>query len=189
MSEQSNETGQSLRGYFLIATPYLGDPRFQGGVIYLCEHSEDGALGLMVNRPLEVSLGDILSQLDMDSEDITDPVFSGGPVQMERGFVLHDPSVGWQNTAAVEDGVQLTTSRDILTAIAAGAGPDHYLVMLGYSGWGEGQLESELASNAWLTCPATPDLLFETPWALRYGAVLKRIGVDLNQLSESVGHA
>lgn len=189
MSEQENDTSQSLRGHFLIATPYLGDPQFQGGVIYLCEHSGDGALGLMVNRPLDVSLGDILEQLDMDGDGLSDPVYSGGPVQIERGFVLHDPSARWQNTAAVGDGIQLTTSRDILTAIAAGEGPGHFLVMLGYAGWGEGQLETELASNAWLTCPATPDLLFDTPWSQRYGAVLKRIGVDLNQLSESVGHA
>lgn len=189
MNEQNVNAGQSLRGQFLIATPYLGDPQFQGGLIYLCEHSEEGALGLMVNRPLDVTLGDILNQLDIDSDEITAPVYSGGPVQMERGFVLHHPSASWQNTATVEDGVQLTTSRDILTAIAAAEGPGHYLVMLGYAGWGEGQLESELASNAWLTCPATPDLLFDTPWAQRYRAALKRIGVDLTQLSETVGHA
>ncbi len=189
MSEQSIKTEQSLRGHFLIATPYLGDPQFHGGVIYMCEHSEDGALGLMVNRPLEVTLGEILNQLDMDSDGVTDPVYSGGPVQIERGFVLHDSSAHWQNTASIDDSVQLTTSRDILTAIAASEGPGHYLVMLGYAGWGEGQLEAELASNAWLTCPATPDLLFDTPWTQRYSAVLKRIGVDLNQLSETVGHA
>ena len=110
-------------------------------------------------------------------------------MQPERGFVLHPPGTSWQNTAKVTDDVLLTTSRDVLAGIGRGEGPDEYLVALGYSGWSEGQLEEELGSNAWLTCPANTDILFRTPWEERYKAVLQLIGIDLNQLSESVGHA
>lgn len=180
---------QSLSGHFLIATPYLGDPRFHGAIVFLCDHSEEGALGVMINRPLEINLGEILEQLDMDGGELVCPVYSGGPVEPERGFVLHEPAAQWQTTSAVSDGIMLTTSKDVLTAIGSGDGPRHYLVALGYSGWAKGQLEDELAGNAWLTCPASGDLLFETPWQQRYAAVLERLGVDLNQLSDSVGHA
>lgn len=184
-----DRTPQYLQGHFLVATPYLGDPQFHGGVIYLCDHNKDGALGVMVNRPLDISLGEILEQLDMDGAELEEPVFDGGPVQPERGFVLHPPGRAWANTTAVEEGIMLTTSRDILQAIGEDAGPERFRVTLGYAGWGEGQLESELASNAWLTCPATPDLLFDTDWSQLYSAVLRRLGINLNQLSESVGHA
>lgn len=185
----SRHSPNSLRDHFLIASPYLQDPRFHGCVVYLCEHSEEGALGLMVNRPLDIQLGEILEQLDMDGEELDWPVYSGGPVQPERGFVLHSPASTWQTTASVSERVMLTTSKDILAAIGAGEGPDDYLVALGYAGWGEGQLEEELASNSWLTCPADPTILFHTSWEERYAAVLARIGIDLNQLSESIGHA
>ncbi len=178
-----------LQGQFLVATPYLGDPRFHGGVVYLCDHNEDGALGVMINRPLDISLGEILEQLDMDGGELDQPVFGGGPVQPERGFVLHPQGSSWLNTAVVTGEVMLTTSRDILQAIGEGEGPERYRVALGYAGWGEGQLEDELAGNAWLTCPATPDLLFDTDWPDLYAAILRRLGINLNQLSESVGHA
>ncbi|MBD3658263.1 MULTISPECIES: YqgE/AlgH family protein [Marinobacter] len=185
----SRHSPNSLRDHFLVASPYLDDPRFHGGVIYLCEHTEEGALGLLINRPLDIHLGEILEQLDLDGGELDMPVFSGGPVQPERGFVLHGPQTSWQNTAPVSSEVMLTTSRDILAAIGADNGPEEFRVALGYSGWGEGQLEDELASNAWLTCPATTDILFRTPWQDCYGAVLALMGIDLNQLSESVGHA
>lgn len=183
-----DRTPQSLQGHFLVATPYLGDPRFHGGVIYLCEHNGDGALGVMVNRPLDISLGEILEQLDMDGGELEEPVFGGGPVQPERGFVLHQPGRQWVNTVAVAEGIRLTTSRDILQAIGEGEGPGQFRVALGYAGWGEGQLEEELAGNAWLTCPAGPELLFHTDWSQLYSAVLRRLGISLNQLSERVGH-
>lgn len=185
----SKYSPDSLRHHFLVASPYLADPRFHGAVIYLCEHSSDGALGLMINQPLDIHLGEILEQLDLSGGELDLPVFSGGPVQPERGFVLHSPGSTWHNTAEVSDDVLLTTSRDILVGIGAGEGPDEFLVALGYAGWSEGQLEEELGSNAWLTCPATSDILFRTPWDQRYQAVLKLIGIDLNQLSESIGHA
>ena len=185
----SKYSPDSLRHHFLVASPYLADPRFHGAVIYLCEHSSDGALGLMTNQPLDIHLGEILEQLDLRGGELDLPGFSGGPVQPERGFVLHSPGSTWHNTAEVSDDVLLTTSRDILVGIGAGEGPDEFLVALGYAGWSEGQLEEELGSNAWLTCPATSDILFRTPWDQRYQAVLKLIGIDLNQLSESIGHA
>lgn len=185
----SKHSPNSLRHHFLVASPYLEDPRFHGAVIYLCEHSEEGALGLNINHPLDIQLGEILEQLDMEGEELDLPVYSGGPVQPERGFVLHPPGTSWQNTAQVAGQVMLTTSRDVLESIGKGEGPAEFLIALGYAGWGEGQLESELASNSWLTCPANTEILFRTPWEERYKAALASIGVDLNQLSESVGHA
>jgi len=188
MTAEHDTTG-SFRHHFLVALPWLADPRFHGGVIYLCEHSEEGALGLMINQPLDIHLGEILEQLDMHGGELDFPVYTGGPVQPERGFVLHSPGRQWQNTARVTDGVFLTTSRDILESIGRDEGPESFLVALGYSGWGEGQLEEELGSNAWLTCPASTDILFRTPADQRYQAVLRLMGIDLNQLSDSVGHA
>ncbi len=179
----------SLRNHFLVASPWLADPRFRGSVIYLCEHSDEGALGLIVNYPLDIHLGEILEQLDLRGGELDLPVFNGGPVEPQRGFVLHPPKTSWQNTAKVTDDIMLTTSRDILADIGLGNGPDQFLVALGYSGWGEGQLEDELGSNAWLTCPGSPDILFGTPWNERYKAVLQLMGIDLNQLSDTVGHA
>jgi len=143
----------------------------------------------MVNQPLDIHLGEILEQLDLQGGELDLPVFSGGPVEQERGFVLHSPGADWQSTAKVSDDVMLTTSRDILAGIGLNEGPEEFLMALGYSGWGEGQLEEELGSNSWLTCPATTDILFRTPWADRYKAVLGLIGIDINQLSETVGHA
>jgi len=185
----SKESPNSLRNHLLVASPYLQDPRFHGAVIYICEHSDEGALGLMVNQPLDIHLGEILEQLDMDGGELDVPVYNGGPVQQERGFVLHTPEKSWQNTAEVTGKVWLTTSRDVLSDIGAGEGPESYLVCLGYSGWSEGQLEEELASNAWLNCPAYPEILFNTSSEERYKAVLTAIGVDINQLSDSIGHA
>ncbi len=185
----SRQSPNSLRNQFLIASPYLQDPRFHGAVIYLCEHSDEGALGLTINQPLDIQLGEILEQLDMNGDELDVPVYGGGPVQPERGFVLHTPNHQWQSTAEVTDQIWLTTSRDVLSDIGAGEGPEKYLVCLGYAGWSEGQLEEELASNAWLTCPATTEILFDTDYAERYQAVLKAIGVDINQLSEFIGHA
>lgn len=185
----SKESPNSLRNHFLVASPFLQDPRFHGAVVYICEHSDEGALGLMINQPLDIHLGEILEQLDMEGGELDLPVFSGGPVEQERGFVLHTPDRNWQNTAVVTQDVWLTTSRDVLSDIGYGLGPEQYLVCLGYAGWSEGQLEEELASSAWLNCPAAPDLLFRTAAPDLYHAVLKTIGVDINQLSDSIGHA
>ena len=188
MSEREPQ-GQKLKGQFLVASPWLGDPNFHGGIVYICDHDTEGTFGLVINRPLDVSLGEILEQLDMDGEHLEQPVYGGGPVQQERGFVLHPSTQGWQSTVAVSDRVQITTSRDILQAIGSESGPKHYLVALGYSGWEVGQLEEELAGNAWLTCPASDAILFDTPWQDRYRAVLAQMGIDPGQLDQSVGHA
>lgn len=185
----SVRTPDSLADHFLIATPWLGDPRFQGAIVYLCDHTADGAFGVMINQPLDVSLGEILEQLDLEGGDLETPVFSGGPVHQERGFVLHPPGESWQSTSRVSDRVAVTTSRDVLAALGDARGPEQYLVALGYAGWGEGQLEEELTGNAWLTCPASHEILFETPWQERYGVVLKKMGIDPGQLDQSVGHA
>ena len=179
----------NLGHHFLVASPYLEDPRFHGTVVYICEHSEQGALGLTVNRPLDIHLGEILEQLDMEGGELDLPVFSGGPVQPERGFVLHKPDSNWQHTVLTSPDLALTTSRDILMAIGADEGPEQFLVCLGYAGWSEGQLEEELGSNAWLTCPANTDILFRTPWEERYKAVLQLIGIAPPPPSKSVRRA
>lgn len=191
MTDRPSDVGgpASLINHFLIASPWLADPNFHGGIVYLCDHSSDGAFGVMINQPLEVSLGEILEQLDMEGGHLDIPVFSGGPVQPERGFVLHPPDRIWQSTSHISDQVDVTTSRDVLDAIGRHEGPHRFLVALGYSGWGQGQLEEELSGNAWLACPASEDILFDTPWQDRYAAVLKRMGIDPGQLDQSVGHA
>ena len=180
---------QNLKDHFLVASPWLGDPNFHGGIVYICDHGDDGTFGLLINQPLDVSLGEILEQLDMDGGHLEVPVFAGGPVQQERGFVLHPPGGDWQSSVAVSDCIQVTTSRDILQAIGNDAGPERYLVALGYAGWSAGQLEEELAGNAWLACTASDVLLFDTPWQDRYKSVLARMGIDPGQLDQSVGHA
>lgn len=180
---------QGLKDHFLVASPWLGDPNFHGGIIYICDHDTDGTFGLLINHPLDVSLGEILEQLDMDGGHLETPVYSGGPVQQERGFVIHPPAGEWQSSVAVSDRLQITTSRDILQAIGGDLGPERYLVALGYSGWGAGQLEEELEGNAWLACPASESILFDTPWKERYRAVLAQMGIDPGQLDASVGHA
>lgn len=178
-----------IRNQFLIAMPYLQDPNFNGTLTYICDHNEHGALGLVVNRPLDFSLGEVLDQLDIDGGRLQVPVYSGGPVKVERGFVLHRPQGDWQSSLAIGDSLTMTTSRDILEAIGLGEGPSEYLVALGYAGWGAGQLEQELAGNFWLNCPADPDILFSVPWQQRLPTALARLGIDWNQLSDSVGHA
>ena len=185
----THANADSLRHHFLVASPWLADPRFHGGVIYLCDHSQEGALGLMVNHPMSLALGEILSQLEMPGADRAEPVYNGGPVQQERGFVLHVPGSFWQSTAPVADDVWLTTSRDILEAIGRGEGPSSFLVALGYSGWAAGQLEEELAGNAWLTCPADSSILFDLPYDQRLNAAAARLGVNLSLLTSQAGHA
>lgn len=179
----------SLRNHLLIAMPYMKDPNFAGTVTLICDHSEQGAMGLIINRPLEFTLADILVQLDLECEECTSPVMGGGPVQQDRGFVLHRPGGTWQSSMALSGSLELTTSRDVLAAIGAGEGPTEYLVALGYAGWGEGQLEQELSGNFWLTCPADDSILFHTPSEQRFAAALARMGIDINQLTDAVGHA
>lgn len=183
---------QNFTNQFLIAMPTLADPNFFQSVTLICDHTEDGALGIVVNHPTELALGALFDQMDLDSDDAhtrETPIFSGGPVQVERGFVLHEPLGNWNTTLAVTDDLGLTTSRDILEAMAAGEGPEHVLVALGYAGWGAGQLEREMADNAWLSCDADTRLVFELPPEQRWRAAAELLGIDLDLLAGDAGHA
>lgn len=182
----------NLTDNFLIAMPAMADPYFAQSLVYICEHNENGALGIIVNRPIEMNLGSLFEKIDLKLEQpglAGMPVYFGGPVQLDRGFVLHRPIGQWQSTLTINDGVGLTSSRDILAAVAAGGQPAEILVTLGYAGWDAGQLEDELAQNAWLTVPARPDILFEMPPEERLPAAMQKLGVSFTQLSDVAGHA
>lgn len=183
---------QSLTNHFLIAMPGLADPNFAHTVTFICEHNAEGAMGIIINRPIDVTIGEILKQSEIEPSDSFDteaPAFSGGPVQPEYGFVLHSPPGPWESSLTVSDRIGVTTSRDILTAIAHNEGPRAYLIALGYAGWGAQQLEREMASNTWLSHPADPRILFETPVEKRWSAAAALLGIDLNLMSSEVGHA
>ena len=180
-----------LTNQFLMAMPGMSSGPFAGTVVYVCEHSGKGALGLVINRPTDLTLGSLLEKIDLklDSPDSLDaPVYFGGPVQTDRGFVLHQPAGKYSSSLALSN-MALTTSRDVLEAVAEGKGPDKLLVTLGYAGWGAGQLEDELAQNAWLTVEASPDILFETPAEKRYPAAMRLLGIDPAMLASDAGHA
>lgn len=185
-------TNGSLAGHVLIAMPALADPNFSRTVTYLCEHNEYGALGVTVNRPLNMQLAEVLEQYGLETDDALVaglPVYHGGPVQEDRGFVLHDAGNEYDATLHIDDRVSVTASRDIIEAIAAGSGPTRVLVALGYAGWGPGQLEQELAENTWLHAPCEPELLFATPTTHRWQAAAESLGVDIRLLGSDAGHA
>ena len=184
-------TGSELKNQFLIAMPSLDDEHFEQTVTFLCEHSEQGALGLVINRPYDLSVASMLSHMNVPCErDLDqDPVFWGGPVQPERGFVLHSVGTTWESTVQVSESLAITSSRDILEAIGLGSGPEEYLITLGYAGWDAGQLEEELLHNAWLNTPVDRQILFSTAPPERWEASLKLLGVDLTVLSGDAGHA
>ena len=178
--------------HFLIAMPAMADQNFSHTLTYVCEHNEDGALGIVVNRPTEMTLSTLFEQIEVPLADKVlrrMPGHFGGPVQVDRGFVLHRPLGNWQSTLAIDDGVGLTTSKDVLEAVARGEGPKDVLVSLGYAGWSAGQLEQEIAQNAWLTVAADPDVLFDTPVEARLPAAMRLLGIDFSRLSDAVGHA
>lgn len=187
----SSSSAASLRDHFLIAMPSLNDGYFSHAVTYICDHDAEGALGLVVNQPTELSLRDLLQHVDLEPrEELPEiPVYRGGPVQPEHGFVLHTGKPEWRGSQPITDSIVLTTSRDILEAINEGRGPNRVLIALGHAGWGPGQLESELAENAWLTTRADPDILFDHPSAERWAAAAKLIGIDVNLISSAPGHA
>lgn len=181
-----------LTNQFLIAMPNLNDPNFSHTVTYLCQHNNEGALGIVINRPADISIHEILNQLHIKSGDEkvnAIPVFAGGPVQPERGFVIHTPNTRWDSTLVVSESIALTTSRDILEALAAGEGPDKLLIALGYAGWGEGQLEKEIIDNAWLNTPFAEQILFDTPVEQRWNEAAGQIGIDIKRLTMPAGHA
>ena len=181
-----------LNNQFLIAMPTLADPNFAQTVTLICEHNNEGALGIVINRPGLLSLGEIMDQLNFEVSDNDlreQTVFEGGPVHPDRGFVLHEPSQEWESSLAVSEHLQVTTSRDILAALARGEGPNSYLLALGYAGWAAGQLEEEMAANAWLSVEASPDIVFNTGWDQRYKAAADLLGIDLGALGPGAGHA
>ncbi|BCT92820.1 UPF0301 protein [Lysobacter helvus] len=185
-------TPTPLANRLLIALPALADPQFARSVTLVCQHDEEGAMGVVVNKPSEYTLGDVFQQMGIEAEDpalLGQVVLSGGPVHPERGFVLHDGGDGFDSTLAVSDKLYLTTSRDILEAMAGGKGPKHAVVALGCAGWGAGQLEHELTEDSWLMVPVAPGLLFDTPIDARWQAAAGSIGVDLAQVADYSGHA
>ncbi len=182
----------SLVDKCLIATPAIKDPIFASSLVYMCEHNENGSMGLVVNHETSQVLGDIFDQLNIKCEDeaIKDqPVFIGGPVQLEQGFVLHSSAGHWQNSIEVSEGINLTSSLDILQSIAGGQGPKDYLVILGFSGWASGQLESELQQNSWLTSTCSPELLFHQKPEDKWQVAFDTLGFDINMLSPVSGNA
>ncbi|MCB1788187.1 MAG: YqgE/AlgH family protein [Chromatiaceae bacterium] len=182
----------SLKNQLLIAMPALQDPNFARTVTYICEHGEHGAMGIVLNRPTDLCLADILQHMQIEGglgdagEQI---VYLGGPVEEERGFVLHTHTAPWDSTLAVNEDISITTSRDILEAMARGDGPSRTLVALGYAGWGAGQLERELKENAWLSGPVDQSILFDLPAEQRWEAAARLLGVDVHLLSSEAGHA
>jgi putative transcriptional regulator len=187
-----------LTNHFLVAMPGMADGSFERSVVYLCEHTEKGALGLVINKPIDIKLKNLFEKVELKLDRAAQahlaeqPVFFGGPVQTERGFVLHEnlgTTSPFNSTLSVPGGLEMTTSKDVLEAMADGAGPKRVLVTLGYSGWGAGQLEDELGRNGWLTVGADPKVIFDTPVAERYDRALSLLGIDPRMLSMDAGHA
>jgi putative transcriptional regulator len=185
-----------LTNQFLIAMPGMADENFQGTVVYMCEHTEKGALGLVINKPIDIKLKKLFEKVELalDREELAEqPVYFGGPVQTERGFVLHEKMAegqgNYNSTLSVPGGLEMTTSKDVLEAMAGGAGPAKVLVTLGYSGWQAGQLEDELGRNGWLTVDADPKVIFDTPINQRYERAVSLLGFDPRMLSQEAGHA
>lgn len=184
--------GQYLADHFLIAMPTLEDPNFHHSVTLICQHDADGAMGIVINRAADYTLGELLAQMELapGSDELSSrPLVAGGPVQPDRGFVLHDDPREWGSTLRFGRGLAVTTSRDILAAMAGGDGPGNVLVALGYAGWTAGQLEAELVENSWLTVPADHGILFHSPLDQRWQAAARSAGVDLARLAGYAGHS
>ncbi len=182
----------SLTNQLLIAMPGMADPNFSTTVTLICEHNDEGALGIVINRPLDLTLAGLFEQLDVQDPDpdaAQQPVLMGGPVGPERGFVLHNPGLQFENSLAVSGDIHLTLSRDVIDALASGKGPQQSLVALGYAGWEPGQLENEMLANSWLNVPATPEIVFDTPFGDRWMSAARILGIDISQISPDAGHA
>ena len=192
--EEESQSGQPgyLERQMLIAMPGMADSNFAGSVTLMCQHNEAGAIGITINRLSNFTLGEIFSQLNIDcSNDAIRklPVLEGGPVAPDRGFVLHSPIDGYESSMDVGQEIMVTTSRDVLADIAAGAGPDKYIIALGYAGWGGGQLEGEMLANAWLSVSADTDIVFDLPLPSRFDEALGRLGIKVDRLLPDAGHA
>mgnify|MGYP003385025096 CR=1 FL=1 len=191
-----SQAAVNFTNQFLIAMPGMGSDTFAGSVIYLCEHNAKGALGLVINKPIDITLKNLFEkvELTLERDDLANiPVYFGGPVQTERGFVLHEQidthGTAYSSSLKIPGGLEMTTSKDVLEALATGAGPKKVLVTLGYSGWGAGQLEDEMGRNSWINVDAAPDIIFDTPVEQRYGKALSLLGIDVRMLSQEAGHA
>lgn len=185
-------TPGTLQGHFLISMPHMDDQNFDHTVTYICDHNENGAMGIVVNRPMEMALTELFEHLELANAEhfSATPVYAGGPVQNDRGFILHSPvAQQFASSLHINSDLTLTTSVDVLHTIAEGNGPDNYLVALGYAGWGSGQLEQELSDNVWLSCPADSDILFAIPAAERLQAAAAILGVNLDLMTSQSGHA
>lgn len=196
MTENTQEApvqaGDNLTGHFLIAMPSLNDGFFNHAVTYICEHNESGSFGVIINQETNINLKQVLDEMKIESDNSykdDQSIFIGGPVDQGRGFILHRPTGSWSSSLNVRNKVALTTSKDILQAIANNEGPEECLIALGYAGWAAGQLEQEMADNTWLTCPADEQIIFNTPVDERWKAAAKLIGIDLSLLSNETGHA
>lgn len=192
----------SLQDHFLIAMPSLKDGIFERSVVYICEHNPEGAMGIIINQPVNISLDELLAQTvkteseveteieaEPDKDTINKPVFKGGPVAEDRGFVLHTVYPGFSSSLQISDKLMITSSLDVLATLGTEQQPDNYMVALGYSGWSKGQLEQEIADNSWLTVNADPDILFHVPIHQRWEQAVQKIGIDISQLSNEVGHS
>lgn len=186
-----------LTNHFIIAMPSLLDANFDRTVTYICEHDENGTFGIIINRETDITLEEVISQMEIGtgssqtrvSNPLHHTIYLGGPVQQNRGFILHNPPGNWGSTLKINEHIALTTSRDILEAIANNQGPEQSIIALGYAGWGPGQLEQEMVANAWLNCPAEEQIIFNTPSDQRWQAAANLLGVDLQLLSNDPGHA
>ncbi|MBE0505109.1 MAG: YqgE/AlgH family protein [Marinospirillum sp.] len=182
----------TLRDHFLLAMPQLDDAHFGGSLTYLCEQNDQGALGLIINKPLPLTFGELMEQMSLpllDVAHISTPIYRGGPVHGDRGFVLHTGKSDWKACLPVSEHLSLTTSLDILEAISANKGPEHFLIALGCAGWDAGQLEKELLDNAWLTCPASEEILYGLAAENRLAAAAASLGINLELMTRQVGHA
>ncbi len=182
----------SLTNQLLVAMPGLEDPQFAQTVTLICEHGDKGALGIVLNKPLTMKLSEVLAQMKLPPETQTiaeQIVLSGGPVHQDRGFVLHRPGGSWESTHKISDSIQVTTSRDVLAAMARGQGPEDAFIALGYAQWDAGQLEQELKDNAWLTLPVSEAVLFTLPYEDRWSAAWRTLGVDVTAVAPNAGHA
>ena len=194
-SGAAGAVGLNLANHFLIAMPSMDDPVFGGAVVYVCEHNENGVLGVVINKPTDMTMQGLFDRIDLtlnpgpDAHLVDEPIMFGGPVQDDRGFVLHTPGAQYSSSLTVTDEVAFTTSIDVLEAVANGAGPQRMLVSIGYSGWSPGQLEEEIGRNGWLTVGADAAILFDLPVGQRYVAAMKLLGVDPLMLTSEAGHA
>ena len=191
-SVSTSKSSDCLRNHFLLAMPGLSEGIFSHSITYICEHGESGAMGIVINQPLDLTMEEIFEHLQINPrQDFSDiPVMAGGPVQIDHGFVLHRKcDKTWEASLKVTPEITLTTSRDILRAIANNSGPSDHLIALGYAGWAAGQLEQELGENSWLTLPANSDIIFSTPADQRLGAAAASLGIDMNLISGEAGHA